>query len=189
MLVTDDHWGAMRVAMCEAARTYDPAKGASFATHATYWLRAALHNMYIQSAAGGLKAYTTNAERQYLWGHKEDHGLSPERCAALDRIKFGTSHVALDADDCTLELPGSCESPEVQLHAARTVFNRKLAISAALRQLDPRERKIIKWRLLQDEELTLAEIGYKLCLSRERVRQLETRALKKLRGIMEDDRD
>ena len=56
-------------------------------------------------------------------------------------------------------------------------------LETILRVLDPRERRIVEWRysLKGDECLTLAQIGERIGLSRERVRQLEARALRKLR--------
>ena len=57
------------------------------------------------------------------------------------------------------------------------------AVRSALKRLDPRERYIVEQRLTVDteDELTLAEIARRLGVSRERARQLEARAKKKLR--------
>jgi RNA polymerase sigma-32 factor len=56
-------------------------------------------------------------------------------------------------------------------------------------ELDPRERYIVEARILADdpEELSLAEIGRRLGVSRERARQLEVRAKEKLRRRLEED--
>jgi RNA polymerase sigma-32 factor len=54
-------------------------------------------------------------------------------------------------------------------------------VDDALRELDRRERLIVESRAMSDEPLTLAEIGERLGCSRERVRQLQTRAHEKLR--------
>jgi len=58
-----------------------------------------------------------------------------------------------------------------------------MELEKILRVLDPRERRILEWRysLKGEESLTLAQIGDRIGLSRERVRQLEARALRKLR--------
>jgi DNA-binding CsgD family transcriptional regulator len=56
----------------------------------------------------------------------------------------------------------------------------------AMRALDPRERYIVEQRMMADDELSLAEIGRRLGVSRERARQLEARAKKKLRRTLGD---
>ena len=56
----------------------------------------------------------------------------------------------------------------------------------ALSTLDSRERYIVEQRMLADDELSLAEIGRRLGVSRERARQLEARAKKKLRKSLAD---
>ncbi len=58
--------------------------------------------------------------------------------------------------------------------------------TGALSTLDTRERFIVEQRMLADEELSLAEIGRQLGVSRERARQLEARAKKKLRKSLAD---
>jgi RNA polymerase sigma-32 factor len=55
-----------------------------------------------------------------------------------------------------------------------------------LQLLDARERYIVEQRMLADDEVSLAEIGRRLGVSRERARQLEARAKKKLRKSLAD---
>jgi RNA polymerase sigma-32 factor len=57
-------------------------------------------------------------------------------------------------------------------------------LKAAMQELDTRERTIIKARHLRDNGATLEELGEKLHVSKERVRQLESRALAKLKKAM-----
>jgi RNA polymerase sigma-32 factor len=61
----------------------------------------------------------------------------------------------------------------------------KKGLEIALQSLKERERFIIKNRILRDNPLTLEELGKELNLSRERVRQIEGEALKKMRGFFE----
>jgi RNA polymerase sigma factor (sigma-70 family) len=61
----------------------------------------------------------------------------------------------------------------------------RAALVRALSLLDEREGQIIRERLLSDEPRSLREIGEDLGVSRERVRQLEARALAKMRGVFE----
>jgi RNA polymerase sigma-32 factor len=59
-------------------------------------------------------------------------------------------------------------------------------VQSALSHLDARERFIVEHRMMADEELSLAELGRRLGVSRERARQLEARARRKLRTRLED---
>ena len=80
---------------------------------------------------------------------------------------------------CTFKLPKGCACgwPEREHLKLR-------AIACSL--LDARERYIVEQRMLADDELSLAELGRQLGVSRERARQLEARARKKLRATLAD---
>jgi RNA polymerase sigma-32 factor len=60
----------------------------------------------------------------------------------------------------------------------------KQRIAAALSKLDVRDQRVIRARYLRKKPLTLKQVGDKLGISRERVRQLEERALKKLKEVI-----
>jgi RNA polymerase sigma-32 factor len=62
----------------------------------------------------------------------------------------------------------------------------KQRLETALSRLDKRERYIVTQRYMGDEEVSLAEIGRELGVSRERARQLEARAKQKLREQLDD---
>jgi RNA polymerase sigma-32 factor len=64
-----------------------------------------------------------------------------------------------------------------------------VAVGEALRELDEREQLIVRERLMSDDPRTLQELGMKLGVSKERVRQLEERACDKLRAKLEELRD
>jgi RNA polymerase sigma-32 factor len=62
----------------------------------------------------------------------------------------------------------------------------KRELDTALKSLEERERFIIENRILRDNPLTLEELGTKLNISRERVRQIENEALKKMKTILKN---
>ena len=65
--------------------------------------------------------------------------------------------------------------------------NRKVAIDRALQELTPREREVISGRFFAGVSKTLQDVGDELGITRERVRQLESNALKKLHKILGAD--
>ena len=75
-------------------------------------------------------------------------------------------------------------SPEEVVIGMRDAQTRSQWLAEALGELSPRERTIISQRRLRDEGATLEELGRELGVSKERVRQLEHRALLKLRESM-----
>jgi RNA polymerase sigma-32 factor len=81
-------------------------------------------------------------------------------------------------------LESSAQSQEDRFAASEERVHLKKRLTSALDGLDPRERYIVEARMMADEEdeLSLAEIGRRLGVSRERARQLESRVKKKLRA-------
>jgi RNA polymerase sigma-32 factor len=67
---------------------------------------------------------------------------------------------------------------------ARDGRTRSLWLAQALDELSAREQTIIKERRLRDDARTLEELGHKLGISKERVRQIEHRALEKLKSSL-----
>jgi RNA polymerase sigma-32 factor len=76
-------------------------------------------------------------------------------------------------------------NPEELIMAHHDGEVRHAWLGVALRQLDERERRIIRDRHLRDDAATLEDLGKKLGISKERVRQLETRAMAKLKNLMQ----
>jgi RNA polymerase sigma-32 factor len=81
-------------------------------------------------------------------------------------------------------LESTAQSQEERFAASEERIHLKEHLRSALDALDPRERYIVEARMMADEEdqLSLAEIGRRLGVSRERARQLESRVKKKLRA-------
>jgi RNA polymerase sigma-32 factor len=76
---------------------------------------------------------------------------------------------------------------ERELMAAQQQRRLTSELGDALEQLDTRERYIVEQRIMSDEELSLAELGRRLGVSRERARQLEARAKRKLKRRLSDE--
>jgi RNA polymerase sigma-32 factor len=105
------------------------------------------------------------------------------RLAARD-VSLDAPRVLRDSDGPNLaaSLEGNITTPEEQLAEREESWSRQNRFRDALASLSPRERTIIEARHLAEEPPTLAELGDRLGISRERVRQLEARAVATLRS-------
>lgn len=200
------------VGLVTAVKKFDPDKGTRFVTYASYWIRALILNAVIKNwslvggGAGALRSKLffrlrrerarmsnlVQAREEALDALAEQLGVSSERLEGMLQRLEGRD-VPLDApvfDDghaTGLDLLEDTTAPQDDVVAARAqeqfLGDR---VRDAMASLDARERYIVEQRMMADEELSLAEIGRRLGVSRERARQLKTRAAKKLRKRLAD---
>jgi RNA polymerase sigma-32 factor len=200
------------VGLLVAAKKFDPERGVRFVTYAGYWIRAYVLDAVVRSTSmvgggtGPLRSklfFRLRRERarvhnlvadpsERLRVLAERFDVTPERMQEMMR-RLDARDVSLDTtvfDDSettlvdTLVSPG--ESQEENLARARQRSALQEATDQALAQLDQRERYIIERRVMGDAEMSLAAIGRTLGVSRERARQLEARAKKKLRKSLDE---
>jgi RNA polymerase sigma-32 factor len=182
--------------LLRAAAKFEPDRECRLATYAAYWIRAEIRE-YVVRAYRVVRLGTTKAERRALRAFRTTHesdpkklaeasGLSEERVrmllpllAARETSLDGASSEGLSPLD---RLPSSAPTPEDEAGDAEHQAHAEVAVQAALRRLTDRERLIVRERLMTDEPLTLAALGELLGVSKERVRQLEERAMAKLRS-------
>lgn len=198
-----------------AVRKFDPDKGTRLVTYAGYWIRAMLLNFVIKSwslvgsGSGALRSkvfFTLRRERARMAGMVNESesalaelaerlGTTSERVSQMMQRVDGRD-VSLDVEVFSdgkvtgLDLLEDAGAPQDELVAAK-VRGELLdgRVHQAVASLDQRERYIVEQRIMADEEMSLAEIGRRLGVSRERARQLESRAMKKLRSTLGDLRD
>jgi RNA polymerase sigma-32 factor len=202
-LISEGNFGVVR-----ALNKYDPERGTLFMSYASYWIRACIlqHVLCSWSIVGsGVPRsklfFKIRRERAKLEGLIGDHAqteallaerlnVSPTRVRSLLQ-RVDQRDYSLDADvyqEGVLSLVNTLPStgPDQEQLALASEFggNACAAVREALTVLDERERYIVENRLLADSdaELSLAEIGRTLGVSRERARQLEERAKRKLRA-------
>lgn len=204
--IVDDLVAEGRLGLVEAAGRFDLSRGVRFATYASWWARAyvrrhALRNMRIVGAPSTrvgrrLVAALPAAQRklaQQLGRDPsrdelaEELGVEPDEVASV-LAAFRARDVVVDH---TLEsrwtaLRAPSPDPEAQVAAQERTAQVAARVHEALTGLTARERLIVERRLLQDDRATLASLGDKLGVSRERVRQLEKRACDKLRNALAD---
>ncbi len=201
------------VGLVVAARKFDPDRGTRFVTYAAHWIRAFMLEHIIRgssmvgSGSGPMRSklfFRLRREKATLVGQGFDSTEVAERLATA----FGTTvdklrvmEERLEARDVSLDEPlhddgtgtlvegmASTEpSQEERLSRAEQARQLSDRVRDAVRDLDPRERFIVETRLMADEpsELSLAEIGRQLGVSRERARQIEARAKQKIRKLLE----
>lgn len=212
-LIAEGNFGVVH-----ALRKFEPERGNRFVTYAAYWIRAYILNYIIRSwslvgvGSGALRSkmfFKLRRERVRITnlvgeGEHADEllakkfNVTPTQVVGMMR-RLETRDLSLDAkvfDDAVTSLVDTLVSPDRSQEdvVARNQHNDQLrdAVSEAVEALDTRERYIVENRLMADaeDELSLAEIGRRLGVSRERARQLEARAKRKLRHrISEHYRD
>ena len=161
---------------------FDPFRLTRFSTYATYWIRQAIRKALIDRSR---LIRVPQAVQEEL--RNPDTHLTTEEIQRVRRIMRETVSISAGDDDdpedrLSLEMIGD-RAPSVneKLHTGAI----PVAVSRAMSALDSREREVIRRRFgLEGEHIqTLEEIGSSLHLSRERIRQIETDALKKMRRL------
>ncbi len=198
--------------LVHALRKFDPDRGFRFVTYAAYWIRAYILNYIIRSwslvgsGSGALRSkmfFKLRRERVRLANLVGDRDEAEEMLAKRLNVsrpqltnmlrRLEARDVSLDTkvfDDSATSMVDTLVSPddsqESQLANDQVHDRMQVAVSQAVQKLDPRERYIVETRLMADpeERASLAEIGRKLGVSRERARQLEARAKMKLRNVL-----
>jgi len=191
--------------LIQAAKKYDPSQeghDVKFITYAVWWIRQAILHALAEHA-GSFRLPQKQANTLYRlerirsllserFGRaptdselSEEVGISVDDVRVLTRASRSSLSInePVDADGNSelgdlLEQTGLPDTDELLL---RESFSR--ALGDALAELPEREREVLKLRfgLTDDQPKTLREIGEVMGLSRERVRQIESRALNKLR--------
>lgn len=203
------------VGLLEAQRRFDPTRKLRFMTYASYWIRAYIYAHVLKQSTlvgigtGPLQSklfFRLGAERARITAELGDEVNAPEverRLAtkfgtSVERIRdlggrLGAKDVSLDAQlfqdgNATAmdRLADEHDGADGELDDLRRKAEVQRRLAVVMKSLPEREQYIVEQRLLGDEDVTLAEIGRHLHISRERVRQLETRVKDKLKRAFHD---
>ena len=189
-------------------------RGVRFKTYAGYWVRAhmlsyVLHADSIVARATGsvgahffFKLRAARAKAETLLGPHDDgvdELLARQFDVTVEQIRVHSARLAVadasldakvsdDGDTTALDLLASeWMSPEEEASAAQRDALVHQVVERVGRDFDARERALLSQRLLADDGLTLAELGIRFRLSRERLRQLEMGVKARLRRALEVD--
>ena len=125
------------------------------------------------------------AEINALTDGSDDDAKVRDFCQRLNARDFSLDRSITDSDTTYLDLLADENDGQEELLLAReTEDNRRQMIDQALIQLTPREQEVIAGRFFAGAAKTLQDVGDELGITRERVRQLESNALKKLHKIL-----
>jgi RNA polymerase sigma-32 factor len=188
-----------------AVDRFDPARGVRLTTYAVWWIRAYIQE-YIRRSWSMVRFGTTRAEQRCFYRLRRERQrlerngskADPDRLASalgvtrdeLEAIESRITRRDMSLDDAAYvdteetrgdRLADERPGPESTFADEELQHRAHDAIAEALATLDPRERDILNRRYLSAKPATLKEIGAQFGISRERVRQLEARAMAKLR--------
>ncbi|MFZ5786121.1 MAG: sigma-70 family RNA polymerase sigma factor [Acidobacteriota bacterium] len=196
------------VGLLLAVMKFDPARGVKLSTYASWWIRAYMLRFTLNNARL-VKLGTTQAQRKIYYNFRREQarlaamGIDPSAEKVAERLGVQVRDVAqmdlrMGAPDLSLDAPAAdadgedgrsllerIPAPGAGPDEVLASLEKREALDETLRSfaetLHGRERSVFERRLWAEEPRTLKEIGDEFGVSRERVRQIETRVLRSLR--------
>jgi len=176
-----------------AIRRYDPDRGVRLSSFAAYWIRALILR-YLATNRRLVRVGTTQSQRRVLaamarargaldGGAAARMGMSPDAAAALAR-HVGSSELVLDSPSFRSTLSSSEPGPDEVLASRQ---ERELVREASARfakRLSARDRAVFSARWLGDEPPSLQSLADRFDVSRERMRQIEARILRRFKDYL-----
>ncbi len=194
------------IGLMKAVKRFDPYRGFRLVSFAVWWIKAYIKN-FIMKNWNLVKLGTTQAQRKLFFriGEVGEHADEETRQEHIENLatelkvkpddvievefrmkarEWSLNEMVGDEKDISALdlLPANSPDQESELIERETEQALSTATGRALTKLDPRERFIVTKRYMEDSRWTLQKLGDHFGTSRERVRQLEKRALKKLKG-------
>ena len=197
------------IGLMKAVKRFDPSRGVRLVSFAIHWIKAEIHE-YILKNWRLVKIATTKAQRKLFFnlrGMKKDSttlqpaevqsiatqlGVKPEEVVEMETRLTGRD-IPLDAgsddDDERFApiayLPDPHAEPSEVLAQTQLAHLQDIGLKTALASLDDRSRTIVQRRwLTEGDSATLHELAAEYGVSAERIRQIEAKAMQKLRGIL-----
>ncbi|TCS73470.1 RNA polymerase RpoH-like sigma 32 subunit [Sulfuritortus calidifontis] len=198
------------VGLMKAVKRYDPERGVRLVSFAVHWIKAEIHE-YILKNWRLLKVATTKAQRKLFFNlrslKQHEGSLSPDEVESMAQtLKVSPDDVRemetrLYGQDVSLEASSDDEDshafapiaylaapdaePIADIERKEREHLATTGLAQALDSLDERSRRIIQARWLNEEDpATLHELAAEYGISAERVRQIEAKALQKMRAAL-----
>jgi len=197
------------VGLMKAVKRFDPQVGVRLVSFAVHWIRAEIHE-YVLRNWRLVKVATTKSQRKLFFNlrkmKKNLAWLSEAETAAVARdlgvevADVREMEQRLSARDMSFDptpesdeeesyspamyLPASNADPAIEVENEEWEEDSTQRLSMALEKLDERSRSILQRRWMTDNKATLHELADEYGISAERVRQVESNAINKLKGLM-----
>ncbi len=197
------------IGLMKAVKRFDPERGVRLVSFAIHWIKAEIHEFILRNWRL-VKIATTKAQRKLFFNLRSmKHSLAPLTRAEVNRVadtlnvkpeevvemeaRLSGQDLALEAgtdDDedryapiAYLRDPGA--EPSQLIEAKEEEHVKTQGLASALASLDARSRRIIEARWLREKDgATLHELAAEFRVSAERIRQIEAKALAKMKGAM-----
>lgn len=196
--------------LVQAVRRFDPNRGIRLSTYAAWPVRAAIQEAALRSwsvvrlgTSNAQKTMALRLKHMMAGMHNEDRDIAEDIAAGM-AARFGVTMAEvmgvarrMAGVDRTLDhslggtpaavetLASPAPTPEAAVAAASEQRHVASSLAAALAKLSLREQLVIQRRYLAEAKTTFSAIGSELGLSKDRVRQLEAKALAKLRALLD----
>ena len=195
------------IGLMKAVKRFDPTQGVRLVSFAIHWIKAEIHE-YVLKNWRMVKVATTKAQRKLFFNLRSmkpgSEALTPTGIAAIsEQLNVKPEEVSemetrMSGHDIALEGSNDDDdafAPIAYLQDKRSeplrVLERRAAdhlqsdgLQMALSALDERSRRIVEARWLADEPATLHDLAAEFGVSAERIRQIESKAMQKMRGSL-----
>jgi len=200
------------IGLMKAVKRFDPDRGVRLVSFAIHWIKAEIHEFVLRNWRL-VRIATTKAQRKLFFnlrsmkqsldpmsqGEIEDMAetlnVKPEEVAEMETRLAGhdVSFEPLNEDEERSFAPiaylaDPAGEPSQVLEAEESARVRAEGLASALESLDPRSRRIIEARWLREKDAaTLHDLAQEFNVSAERIRQIESKAMQKMRGMLAED--
>jgi len=200
------------VGLMQAVKKFDPEKGFRLATYAMWWIKAAIQE-YVLRSWSLVKMGTTTAQKKLFFNLKkiknqiaagQEGDLRDDQVKEISKRLAVESHEVVNMNRRMMGQEKSLNDPiksgetdewqdwlvddsldqELIISQKQEYDDKKELLNSAMKILNEREKEIITARRLSEEPKTLEELSKKYKISRERIRQIETKAFEKLQKSM-----